>query len=402
MLIWHTADSWLLADLQTPDKGFFVVLRLLGGSAAPMFLFFVGVGMVFRTARESERTTRGRIATSFVKRGAELVMFGYLLRVQAWLIDYGDIRVASAWKIALAIAVGCVAAFRLLRSESHPSDDRRASAVYASVSLICFALSVHWLRAEFPHRLRGLSRVDVLQAIGGSMAIVGTAGLSLGVLRRHPWRGVWMALLVCLATPWLSAVLPGPLPQALAAYIARWEPPHAKGVVALFPLFPWMAYALVGAAWGVGLQRRLTQPDAHTTLRRWMWWTGAAGLALVLTANERHAIVYRLLHSMPHVVQVVRVGYRVGWCCLFLSAIDLAIRATYPRTGWHAPLRLYGRHSLLIYWLHMELAFGIAAAPLKEALGYAWWVAGLVVLCVLMLLVALGVERRQRRQGRFL
>jgi surface polysaccharide O-acyltransferase-like enzyme len=58
-----------------------------------------------------------------------------------------------------------------------------------------------------------------------------------------------------------------------------------------------------------------------------------------------------------------------------------------------SPLQLLGRSSLFIYWIHVELVYGLISLPLHGAftLRGAWF--GLVVFWLLMLAAALGKDR---------
>jgi len=69
------------------------------------------------------------------------------------------------------------------------------------------------------------------------------------------------------------------------------------------------------------------------------------------------------------------------------------------------PLARLGRSSLFIYWIHVELVYGLIATPLKGAFSVAGAWAGLGVFCTLMLgaavlkqwIVAKYHEHRQLR-----
>ena len=58
-----------------------------------------------------------------------------------------------------------------------------------------------------------------------------------------------------------------------------------------------------------------------------------------------------------------------------------------------SPLQQLGRTSLFIYWIHIELIYGLVVRPLHKSLtlGQAW--IGVAVFAVLMLMVSLLKER---------
>src|SRR5688572_4593567 len=102
MLWMHTADGWLRPELK--QGATWNLIRALGGLAAPTFLLLTGLvmsmgwamaGAVGRTPEQSARGQRSDIA-----RGLQLVVLGYALRVQMWMLDAAGYRLAEAWAAA--------------------------------------------------------------------------------------------------------------------------------------------------------------------------------------------------------------------------------------------------------------------------------------------------------------
>ena len=87
---------------------------------------------------------------------------------------------------------------------------------------------------------------------------------------------------------------------------------------------------------------------------------------------------------------------------LRLGLLSAAVSVAYawerrPTAGrrW-SPLRLLGRSSLFIYWIHVEMVYGIVSTPLHGGLRFHWaWVA-LVVFWVFMVVCAMVKERALR------
>ena len=48
------------------------------------------------------------------------------------------------------------------------------------------------------------------------------------------------------------------------------------------------------------------------------------------------------------------------------------------------PMLLLGRTSLFVYWVHVEIAYGVVSYPLHYALPLAWSAAGFVVVLLVM------------------
>ena len=75
------------------------------------------------------------------------------------------------------------------------------------------------------------------------------------VLRRSPVVGLIAGATIATLTPWARDLVPGRLPHAIAGYIAAWDVAPGLPQPTLFPLFPWLAYAFVGASIGLHLGR---------------------------------------------------------------------------------------------------------------------------------------------------
>jgi uncharacterized membrane protein len=85
----HTADAWTrLADRTRTAYG---ILTILGGFAAPLFLWLAGVGVALSATRISERSgSRGEAAVSIVRRGLEIFLLAFLFRLQAFIVSPGS------------------------------------------------------------------------------------------------------------------------------------------------------------------------------------------------------------------------------------------------------------------------------------------------------------------------
>ena len=85
----HAADAWTRA----PDRSShaFSYLLMIGGFAAPLFLWLAGLGLAFSAERALARTGSRRAATeTIVKRGLEIFILAFLFRVQAFVISPGS------------------------------------------------------------------------------------------------------------------------------------------------------------------------------------------------------------------------------------------------------------------------------------------------------------------------
>src|SRR5262249_12393194 len=84
----HTTDAWTrLVDRRTTA---FYDLTILGGFAAPLFLWLAGVGVSLAAARIAERATRRDAVDALCRRGLEIFLLAFLFRLQAFLVTPGS------------------------------------------------------------------------------------------------------------------------------------------------------------------------------------------------------------------------------------------------------------------------------------------------------------------------
>lgn len=86
MIEWHTADAWTrAADRHSAAFGRTLVL---GGLAAPLFLWLAGLGLALSGARLAR--TRGAAVRRICRRGLEIFILGFLFRIQAFIVSPGS------------------------------------------------------------------------------------------------------------------------------------------------------------------------------------------------------------------------------------------------------------------------------------------------------------------------
>jgi uncharacterized membrane protein len=85
----HTLDAWTRpADRHGPA---FRNLTVLGGFAAPLFLWLAGIAVVLSAERTARRIGDRRTAASFVcRRGLEIFILAFLFRLQAFIVSPGN------------------------------------------------------------------------------------------------------------------------------------------------------------------------------------------------------------------------------------------------------------------------------------------------------------------------
>jgi uncharacterized membrane protein len=261
-------------------------------------------------------------------------------------------------------------------------DDRAAARMVQRRGLQIFALA-------FLFRLQSLVlshgplwtllKVDILNIMGPSIvAAAGVWGLARSPRSRVGAFAILTASIV-LATPIVRHFAP------LAA-LPDWIEGYLRPIPGLtnFTFFPWSAFVTAGALVGVMLdQAQTAEADRRANIA-----FGVAGLALAAIAYE--ASFLPPLHT--------RSSFWTTSASFFLIRLGImtaAIGAAYlweqrPSAGRRfSPLQLLGRTSLFVYWIHVELVYGLVSTPLHGAfsLSGAWLALGLF--CVLMLLVAI-------------
>jgi uncharacterized membrane protein len=382
----HTSHGWVRPEARVGEV--WTASQFFGGLAAPIFLFLAGASLGMRWTQLRARGEAMRPALD-IGRGLQLIVLGYVLRLQMWVIDGGAFSHASTYPAVLALIVAYALAYYAAGSLSE--QPARAWKLMAAAG-IPFALGLWQVALQAPGRFRGLLRVDVLQCIGACLVVLSACAGWRGVrfAKRHC---LLLAASVMLLTPVLREVLPGVLPEALAGYLALWPSTDGRPVVALFPLFPWLAYAAVGAAAGLCWSEA---PDRERTEARLVALI-ALGACIALATSEAWPPIFHLTMRHAWLVQPLRVAYKLG---IVVSLIGVALATSRSR---NAPLQVLGRSSLLIYWVHLEFAFGIVARPLVRRLELSEWALGSALLLCAMWALAyvrglrIGLAPRRQR-----
>ncbi len=383
MMLLHAADGWLRPGLK--DGLGWMVIRTVGGQAAPLFLLLAGVGIGIgwandEAAREAGRGNPARARVSLASRGLEIVLAGYALRLVMWWIDSGALVRPAGYLGGAALALGYFGAFRALTlvrmplASKAPYEPARDPRLWAIAAIGVVGLALRYVANEEPTALGTLLRPDVLHTIGVAMAII---ALLEPLLRGRLGLAWLLAVGVTLLTPILSERLPGAWPGALAGYLAPYPQIDGGPLPGRFPLCPWLAHALVGAALGQAWGRAARLGRGEEAAIEW----AVLGALLALVCCESVPETASLLVREPYLTPTVRVGYRIG-LSLVLGA--LCVLLAQPRWIGQRSLMTLGRASLFVYCVHLELAFGLAAEPIRRSLGYAEFGLGTLLLVALM------------------
>jgi uncharacterized membrane protein len=192
-----------------------------------------------------------------------------------------------------------------------------------------------------PERWRSFLAVDVLQLIGATFIGVQILVMLTRSRRVFGWTSLAVAVAVILLTPWFWRVdWTSRLPLSIAAYLSP-----SSG--SQFPLFPWSAYVLLGAALGQWYLRWGTA--------RLDWYANVAlfapGLALVTLAFLVDGILgTQAWESVPN-----QVALRMGASLVLLA---LVARGSQHITRLPHIFGAVAQETLLIYFVHLCIVYG--------------------------------------------
>jgi len=309
----HALDAWTRqADRKSLTFGYFLVL---GGFAAPMFLWLAGLGLVLSAERVLAKTgRRSAAAEAIVRRGAEIFILAFLFRIQAFIISPGSSPVT-------------------------------------------------------------LFRVDILNVMGPAMAV---AGLIWAIGRNRQGAALscgLMAVALAMLTPvvrqaeWVNA-----LPVWTQWYLRPF------GDHTTFTLLPWAGFVFAGAAYGSLLAQAQGRQGERLMVMS-LSAAGAAVLVLGLLMASRPSIyaVSNFWTSSPTYFAV-----RVG---VLMAALGVLFSLTVLEPWMARPLAIlekFGRNSLFIYWIHVELVYGYATWVIHRRLPLWGTSLAYVVFCAAM------------------
>jgi uncharacterized membrane protein len=253
--------------------------------------------------------------------------------------------------IALALAAGSRLRRGRTPAEAAALARRRALQIFGLAFL--FRLQSWLISGGDP--VGALLKVDILNIMGLSML----AAALLWSLGRARWdRAMWMfaaTVAVAMVTPVVRATpLLSPLPGPIEWYV---RPIPGRGT---FTLFPWSGFLLAGAGVGLWLDAART-PDAE---RRVNLWFAALGLTMAGAAYAASFLppIYR--ETSFWTTSPTFFFLRVG---ILIVSLPIAYVWNALWTG-RSVMQEFGRASLFVYWIHVELAYGVLSGPIHKSL----------------------------------
>jgi uncharacterized membrane protein len=347
----HGYDAWLSESAR--HSGVFRWSQLGGTLPAPLFLVATGISLALVLGRAVEkRITPVEASRKAMLRGAEIFAFGMLFRAQEFVLG----QPYAPWTDLLRVDILNIIGIAIVL-----------------MGLMC------WLAAPSVHKRRELA-----DARGpGDPAPRG---------RYVFWAIALGAVMALLTPPLWTTHRPRWLPWYLESYI---NGVHNLGVPQpwLFPIFPWVAFAFTGLAFGF----LIFSPWARMHEAPAFLITGFAGAALSfggwwLDARRTQLYaVYDFWHTSPNFF-LIRTGVVLG--IVFLA---------YAWCQWGAALKGFspviemGKTSLFVYWLHIEFVYGRFSILPKHSQSILAATTGILAICAAMTIVA---TIRNRMKGR--
>ncbi len=348
----HCYDSWLGGDAR---HGLFIKdSQRLGTLPAPLFLFLAGISFALVTSKlVRKNATPGQITRTMARRGAEIVGFGLLFRLQEYLIAWGWATWTDLFRVDVLNIIG-LSMFMM--------------ALLCGLVLQIRSLSIGADGATGP---RPSSTV--------TMPVAAIATAALGVV-----------VLIALVTPPLYTTWrPTWLPWQIESYI---DGCHNLGSPQpwLFCLFPWTGFAFAGLAVGAVLFSDWARERTAQTLA----WLAAVGTTAILIAYQLdHSSLqlyatYDYWHTSPNFF-MMRVGMLLGIAFLTYAWCRWGLATRGSGLWSFSPLIQLGQASLLVYWVHIEFVYGRFSILPKRAVGIATATRGLVEIFLFMLILSM-------------
>jgi uncharacterized membrane protein len=330
----HVTDAWTRPE----DRGrtLYMYTVFIAGMAAPLFLFLAGLTLSMAASARAMKVGHAAAASMARLRGLQVFALAFLFRLQSQLLGWGA--------------------------------------------------------------LANFLKVDILNVMGIAMI---AAAIIWGLSERRSFRIALFAIAtvaVAMTTPLIrEAGLLAALPDAIEAYV-RPLPGRTN-----FALFPWAGFLLAGAIAGELVHAARTDAEERR-LQAGLLLVGIGGSVAAYVMSFRPSIypVANFWTSSPTFFFM-----RLGLCTAMVPlarGVDhfhafLRRRFAIGAGTSDVPGRVVttlGRSSLFVYWIHVEMAYGGIAKPIKRALPLELSLIATVALCALLYAIVRWKDRKMR------
>jgi len=244
------------------------------------------------------------------------------------------------------------------------------------VLAIAFAFRISNWAATFPRSTwQDITKVDILNCMGVGLSLLAVCAIFTGAQRVRIAAGLGIA--IALLAPIVANLDWGGVPPLLHDYLT---PSERAG---RFPFFPCAAYLAFGLAAG-----SINKRAAADRIDRLMQWSVLVGLALIFTGQYFSNIGYSIYtKSSFWTDSPALVFIRVGIVMLLAAGAYLWTEYC-AGNGW-SWMQTLGKNSLMVYWVHIMIVYGVVVRPIKRQLSIPQTVLATAVVTAMM--VALSV-----------
>jgi uncharacterized membrane protein len=320
-----------------------------------------------------------------------------LLMIEAHLLDSWTAtaeRTHVAFKLAMMVAGMGTALFLLLAGVSvglSAGSKWRRSGNAAAASTAVARRGLEIFALAFLFRLQAwvlgwssnpysLLKVDILNIMGPSIVFAALLWRLADTMRARALTFAAAAAITTFVTPWSRQWPLGFLPDPIEAYFVP-----VPGFTS-FLFFPWMGFVFAGATVGVIIDS-LRSAEGEERFNVWM---GIAGMALAFGAYAWSFLPAERDHFWTTAPSYffLRVGLMMA-----LIAAAYAWNLAFVRPGAWSPILQLGKTSLFIYWIHVEMVYGLISLPLHRQLTLGQAAAAYVLFTGLMLIFSILKDR---------
>lgn len=336
MVAAHVTDAWTrVEDRERTLYGYTVIIA---GLASPLFLFLAGLTLSLAASTRAVAMGHAAAASMALKRGLQIFALAFLFRLQSQLLGWGPL--VNFLKVDILNVMG--------------------------VAMLAAAL------------LWGRSSNRIVRI---ALFAIATAAITLTT----PLVREWDALAA--------------LPDAIESYIR----PMAGRTA--FALFPWAGFLLGGTIAGELIQAARTDQDERR-LHYGFLIVGTVGAAIAYALSFQPSIYpnANFWTSSPTFF-FMRLGLNtmllpVAWWIdrfhVFVRNVAAGFSRRLPPDVPGRVITTVGRSSLFVYWIHVEMAYGSIALPLKRALPLELSLLGTAMLCAMLYLITRWKDRVMR------
>jgi uncharacterized membrane protein len=291
------------------DRGtlLYKAANFIGGLAAPIFLFLAGVSVAMAASSRARR---------------------------------GNDRAAAAWSV-----------------------QKRGWQIFG----LAFLFRLYTWTLSPGATIKGIFKADILNIMGPSIAAAAWVWGRVASRRARIWVFAAVACAFAYATPIIrNAAWIAWLPDPLEWYIR----PFPK--LSVFTFFPWTGFVFAGAVAGEWLDAAGTPAVEWRTNRR----LALAGVGLMAAGYLASYLptLYPAGWSNFWTSSPTYFFVKIGIMLVLMGAIYVYVQRPFsaePRNPAWSPMLEFGRSSLFVYWIHVELAYGIFSYPIHRKLP-AW------------------------------